>query len=486
MHLYCSTFLITFALILSHPLCNSSMMIHIFSNKIKYTFVLVALTLLAPLSSFGKTVLGIEGEKSTSVGIYIKDLRTGKIIVDQESERCMTPASVTKAYTSASAMSLLDKNFRFETKVYLSGEKGETGIWNGNLVIKASGDPTLESEHFPGNQGFISQIIDALKARNISRINGDIVLERVVEDRQYAEGAIDTWCINDVPRTFGAGIFDFNWCDNYFGLYPATGNTTSPVPDLKYRVWHSPWDNGLDMIRGVYSDSLIISGKGYDTNTKARVTTTMPYPFSTFRSRLITRLEKENISVTKKASETSGRSLLVNHRSPVLDDILKSLMVRSDNMFAEGMLRVLGNRYGDRNASLHAETALWKDRGLTPGYNRILDGSGLSRANAISPRFLASVLEWMAKSDMSERYVALFPIAGISGTMKSFMADTRFKGRLAFKTGSLNAVQCYAGYVIDDDKKPTHVVVIMINNFFCQRADLKQAISKFLLEKLEE
>lgn len=61
------------------------------------------------------------------------------------------------------------------------------------------------------------------------------------------------------------------------------------------------------------------------------------------------------------------------------------------------------------------------------------------------------------------------------------MAKTPLKGRLALKTGSVSAVQCYAGYLLDEENKPTHVVVVMVNAFYCPRARLREAISDYLL-----
>lgn len=406
------------------------------------------------------------------------------MVFESDADRGLIPASITKAYTSASALSLLGENYRFETRVYLTGSKDAEGVWNGNIIVKASGDPTLESEFFPKNSGFITEIINALQNRNISRINGDIVLARVDESHDYAEGPLDCWGIDDVCWAYGAGIFDFNWADNYFGIYPATGKTTSPVPGLEYTVWQKPWKQGLDLIRGIYSDSLIIVGKQYATDKKARINTSMPYPFKVFRAKLIERLASKDISVTQKKSSEDTRTLLVSHKSPRLADILRSLMVRSDNMFAEGILRAFGSKYGDRYASVATENDLWAGRGLEPEFIHLNDGSGLSRGDCISPRYMGRMLEWMAASPMGQRYAGLFPVAGKDGTMKNFMADTPLKGLLALKTGSMSAVQTYAGYLLDASGTPTHVVVVMANNFYCSRAELKKAISEFLLDKL--
>lgn len=435
------------------------------------------------VSFAGDVVLGIPGEKHSSIGIYIKDLKNDSIVFESEADRGHVPASVMKSFTVASAMSMLKPDFRFETKVYLTGTV-KNGKLEGDIIIKASGDPTLESEFFPKQSGFIADIITALQNKGITKVNGDVRLARVVENRDYAEGPLDAWEIDDVCWAYGAGAFDFNYADNYFGLYPGSGQTSLPMPNLKYTIWSHPYGSGKDLIRGIYSDSLIVVGADYAKSKSTRVNTSMPYPFDCFRANLIKRLSAKGITVTEKPSDDDSRKLLLTHRSALIDEIFKSLLVRSDNMFAEGVLRMLGPSYGDRYASIDAEIALWESRGLEPQYNRIKDGSGLSRADYMTPRFIGQYLEWMAKSNMCSRYVSFFPVAGESGTMKSFMAKTPFKGRLAMKTGSMGAVQCYAGYLTDDAGKPTHVVVVLANNFYCERSQLKEAISDFLVEKL--
>lgn len=52
---------------------------------------------------------------------------------------------------------------------------------------------------------------------------------------------------------------------------------------------------------------------------------------------------------------------------------------------------------------------------------------------------------------------------------------------MALKSGSMNGVLCYAGYKLDASRRPTHVVVIMVNGFNCRAADVRVAIRKYLL-----
>mgnify|MGYP003293118598 FL=1 len=66
--------------------------------------------------------------------------------------------------------------------------------------------------------------------------------------------------------------------------------------------------------------------------------------------------------------------------------------------------------------------------------------------------------------------------------MKSFLKDTELDSYIALKTGSMRGIQCYAGYKLDDDYAPTHVVVIMINNFKCSRSIVRELCEKMLLK----
>ncbi|MDE6653137.1 MAG: D-alanyl-D-alanine carboxypeptidase, partial [Muribaculaceae bacterium] len=115
-------------------------------------------------------------------------------------------------------------------------------------------------------------------------------------------------------------------------------------------------------------------------------------------------------------------------------------------------------------------------------YNNIIDGSGLARGDRLQPKFIANILEWMAISDKSQSFVSLFPKVGEDGTVQSLLRDTRLKGMLALKSGSMSSVQCYAGYKLDEKGSPTHVVVILVNGFFCERPALRKSIENFLLK----
>lgn len=66
--------------------------------------------------------------------------------------------------------------------------------------------------------------------------------------------------------------------------------------------------------------------------------------------------------------------------------------------------------------------------------------------------------------------------------MRGFLAKSKLKGLIALKTGSVSSVQCYAGYKLNAKGEPTHVIVILVNGFFCPRKQVREACEKLLTD----
>ncbi len=159
-------------------------------------------------------------------------------------------------------------------------------------------------------------------------------------------------------------------------------------------------------------------------------------------------------------------------------------MFRSDNLMAEGILRAI-TPGGTREDAIKEEMAVWSLSGISPHGVVIKDGSGLSRDNRLTARFLAGIYQYMITDPFGGDYSSLFPRAGYDGTMRNFLLGTSLEGRVAMKTGSMRGVQSYAGYLFDENGHPTHVIIFMVNNFRCSRAALKNDIERLLLEKFD-
>ena len=110
-------------------------------------------------------------------------------------------------------------------------------------------------------------------------------------------------------------------------------------------------------------------------------------------------------------------------------------------------------------------------RGLglrTDGACQQFDGSGLSRKNYVSPAFFVRFLRKMMTLPVWDAYFASLPVPGVKGTLETRFPDAEqeFKDRIHMKTGSMNGVRCFSGYILSADGDPKHTIVfsLLVNN----------------------
>lgn len=446
----------------------------ILSIKGNLVGVLAALMVTIP---FGvqSSVISFPKSEASTIGVAVVNLSTGGYIVKENIDVAMIPASILKSVTSAAALLTVGSDFQFETPVKYSGEISD-GKLNGDIIIEASGDPTINSRHFSSSPNLIVEIIDALKALGVTSISGDIVVD---EDAFADPGLNPQWTIGDAGESYGAGLYGFNYSDNTFVLSPAEMTTDPEQPYID--VLLEPSAGAINVVHGVNSDVYLISGRGLERSA-TNISLPMNSPATSFSFNLKESLKRAEIAVEGESTNSNPTSTLLVHHSPSSSEILKSLMRRSDNMMAEGMLRAI-SQDGSRADALTVESSALKDLGISTSLTKIVDGSGLARMDRVTPRFMADVLVAMAKTKYAGTYKSFFPVVGKEGTVKNFLRKTRLAGRLALKSGSINGVHCYAGYKLNASGEPTHAVVIMVNNFFCTRDAVRSAIARWLLEQ---
>ena len=76
-------------------------------------------------------------------GFLVVDRSTGEVLQSRDPGKLFIPASVTKLFSTSAALDTLGADFRFQTPVYCRGKIDAGGTLNGDLVLVASGDPTM-------------------------------------------------------------------------------------------------------------------------------------------------------------------------------------------------------------------------------------------------------------------------------------------------------------------------------------------------------
>lgn len=440
---------------------------------IKYIIISLSLILSASASAFPLKVKGVD---TINTAILIHDLRFGVDIVSENIDRSLIPASVMKSVTVGSLLNLADTHERFSTPVVAEGTIRDS-VLDGDLIVKTCGDPTIESQYFEETHGFADSIAASLKRMGIKIIAGRVIIDQSnFPDATTPPG----WMAEDIPWYYGARLQGANFRDNRFRLRLPSKDTDPFVPDLKFS-FSNPSARSVKVDRKDGSETFLVSG-----NVRRRGfsdTFSTPYPWKVMHHEIVSKLKSEGITVEGKTLKHGSQAVMVyNHLSPTFAEIMTSLMHRSDNLMAEGILRAI-TPGGTRADAIAEENAIWSMAGISAHGVKIVDGSGLSRDNRITARFLAEIYKYMLLDEFSDDYTQLFPRAGYDGTMKNFLIDTPLEGRVAMKTGSMKGVQSYAGYLFDEEGNPTHIIIFMANGFRCSRAALKNDLQRLLLEK---
>lgn len=401
-------------------------------------------------------------------GVLIKSLDTGKKWYEKNSHKMYMPASNQKIITTASAMVNLGPDFKFDTKVYYTGEIKDS-VLMGDLIVWSNGDPTFYTRFFDDPRSVFYNWADILDSLGIQKITGDIIgNDNAFDDNHLGYG----WSHNGLDSWYSAEVGALQLNENYIDFLIIPPDTSSDsliiIPNLPSEYYNfvnniEVTDTGRSRLRYERKSGeniIYFSGSVRAGRDTIEVSPSITNPTLFYVTVLREVFNEKGIIVEGRpldideiddyVIETNDDSLLIHHQSPELSEVLKFLMKDSQNLYAETMIKVLG-WYSEGLGTFEAgeeivDSTLLKMGVAENGY-KFRDGSGLSRYNYVSPESLVKILEVMYESDYSEEWLASFPIGGVDGTLeKRFMTGSASENVRA-KTGTISNVRGLSGYV---------------------------------------
>jgi D-alanyl-D-alanine carboxypeptidase/D-alanyl-D-alanine-endopeptidase (penicillin-binding protein 4) len=181
------------------------------------------------------------------------------------------------------------------------------------------------------------------------------------------------------------------------------------------------------------------------------------------------------------ANTYENKFLLFQVEGETVKDIANWTNLKSVNLFADGLVYALAyqkTEKGDLSVGLNRMKEFWIEKMTLDGF-QIYDGCGLSRSNAISAAHFCELLRWMSSSPNASVYKNTLPIAGKTGTAKSLCKGDVGEGRIFAKSGSMQGVKSYAGY-IDSTSGKKIAFAITVNDFSCTGNQLTVRMEKIL------
>ena len=178
--------------------------------------------------------------------------------------------------------------------------------------------------------------------------------------------------------------------------------------------------------------------------------------------------------------------LLFVSYSEKLSEIIKVINKGSQNFFAEQLLKTIGLEKLGLGSVANGVTAvkeIFVDIGLNPDNIIMVDGSGLSHLNMVTPRQIVDLLKYMYsnKKVYADFYNSL-PIAGVDGTLGNRMKNTTAENVVRGKTGYISYVRSLSGYAVTGDNEP--IAFSMIANNFSVPVKLAENIQDLVCLRL--
>ena len=416
--------------------------------------------------------------QNANIGIYIQSLSDQKILYVRNEYKLFIPASNLKLFTTATALSQLGPNFRFNTEILKNGTVSDDTLF-GNLIVRGGGDPTFSGRfHNGATLGCFSDWTDSLRQKGIRVISG-----KIIGDDSFFSGPslAEGWDWDDLPFWYAAESGALSLNDNCVDI------TLTPADSigLPVRVNVDPLVDGIQIINNsitVAQDSLstlsitrtmgkneiVINGEYPLSKRTIRRSITVSNPTAYFLSGAKQGLANSGIEILQqdliiKDDPTS----LFRYHSVKLPQIIKVVNKKSHNFYAEQLLKSIGaDFYG--NGSFKSgcrEVMRWAASiGIDNDELIMVDGSGLSRKNYITPRATARLLEYMSAQKQFLHYYNSLPISTIDGTLKNRMVGSIAAKHVHAKTGYLSHVRNLSGYLRGKDGK-LYLFVILVNNY---------------------
>ncbi len=409
---------------------------------------------------------------NTHWGVLFESLEDGEVWYAKNADRNFIPASNQKIPTAAAALLSLGPDFVYKTPLVHTG-RIEGSVLDGDLVVFGTGDPTLYERFHQDSRDVFREWAGILRDMGVERITGDIIGDDSAwEGRHVGAG----WPHNSLTPWYYAEYGPLQFNENYVDLrfYPpeTVDGDLEIVPNVDSDYFTlvdeievvEEGRNSIGMNRPVLSNTITLSGTVVAGSSPFERTPTITNPTLFYVTVLKEVLEAEGIAVDGNpvdCDNIEGWShqpdefpRLATHVSPPLKEIVRLLMKRSQNMYAETLVLTMGwkeNGFGTFAGGRSVVGEQLEPFGLDPGEFRFSDGSGLSRHNLISPAAINRINRGMWDSDLREVWLDSFPLAGADGTLGRRMRGTAMEGNVRAKTGTLSAVRALSGYLTSAD-----------------------------------
>ncbi|QDE31344.1 D-alanyl-D-alanine carboxypeptidase/D-alanyl-D-alanine-endopeptidase [Shewanella polaris] len=447
-----------------------------------------------PAALYLNNMLQLLKPMHSQLGITVWDMSNQKMVFEYNNQSLMQPASVQKLLTALAATKQLGKDFSYQTRLTtlaqqpLDKSQIENGIYSGDIYIEFSGDPTLTYQD-------LQLLLASLSNLGITEVTGNIILASDQDSQLQAPG----WVWDDLGICYAAPISPYIIDKNcVYGRLATTGynkiakitmmgNRPIEITNDAYFVTPTinravaipavkPLTDDTDALPSHLTESVPqchLTLRRFDNNRyhlsgchvgakslplAIAITEPQLYAQQIVAKQLAALgiVHKQPITVGKLSTEPefiAQRQIIASHQSAALPQLLETMLLKSDNLIADSLLKKLGEDYyqapSDFARSSQALKTILYSIGIDLSNANIADGSGLSRYNLLTPEHVLTVLTTLYQQPEYRFLLDLLPESGVSGTLryKRYFNKSPLKHHVFAKTGSMLGIANLAGRV---------------------------------------
>jgi serine-type D-Ala-D-Ala carboxypeptidase/endopeptidase (penicillin-binding protein 4) len=466
------------------------------------TPTVAATTTASQLAVAIDTQIGQPHFASSSWGIAVVSLDTGRTLYVHDADQLLQPASTAKLYTAALVLDTLGTDYRIPTELLATGPI-EHGRVNGTLILRGMGDPTLGT---PGtNSDWADQLATQLSAAGIRDVRGGLI----ADDTYFSGPSIGSgWEARDLQSWFAVPSSALSVQENIVGLtvtpsgHPGgaaslmfdppgaishvVNSMTTSVRDTRsdINLYRAPGDATLYAFGHVSAHAepqnfkLAMADPAWYAGTLLRDALTRHGIHISGELRVMHWPEQNNIGLDKA-------TVVAQVLSPPVMEVLSRGLKRSQNLYLQNLLLIAGvkaqaiaEQSGDpadgflssEAWAIRAMHQLFDRIGIPTETSQIEEGAGLSRQDLVTPNAMVHLLSYLASQPYAAQLRDALPSAGVDGTLEWRMRDTLAAANVHAKTGSMTYVHCMAGYVTTASGERL-AFAVMLNNYVRQGDD---------------
>jgi len=392
--------------------------------------------------------------RRSEVTAKVVSITRGTTLYERNPEKALTPASVTKLFTTNAGFYALGTEGAMTTEVRATGKIAPDGTLHGDLYIVGAGDAMLDVND-------IEEMADNLFGIGLRRVDGTIYGDPSFFDEE-TNRAVYSGDGEDVVRlppiealTYSEGEIKVVVSASSKGYVNVQTIPASDAFILRASTRKGARASRIRITSSVRADGrqeITVSGSPGANRTKT-YTIQMRSPSLAAAGTLSDRLRSggiENDTAIGVAKAPSTSRVLTSHKNRFVE-LASRVNKRSDNYLAEHVFKMVGALYGgqENTADIARKMVLATLDSLKVPRNGATfnDGSGLSRRNVVSAATAVAMLRQISKRSYAKEFYTSLAIAGVDGTIRGRMLNTPADSNVHAKTGTLRDASGLAGYV---------------------------------------